>query len=121
MKKQLKLFVWENVMTDWTPGIAFAMAYDVEEAREKIKESFNTDVNLGKVMSKDVEAESSDRLERLRKQLKDAAERDRKVLLQIEREAKIREASPHKTFEDELMCEPKVYDKPRGQVIHGGG
>lgn len=36
MKKQLKLYVWENVLTDHTDGIMFAMAHSVEEAREII-------------------------------------------------------------------------------------
>ncbi|MDD1626198.1 MAG: hypothetical protein LUQ26_01795 [Methylococcaceae bacterium] len=29
----MKLFVWENVLTDWTSGIMFAVAPTVEEAR----------------------------------------------------------------------------------------
>ncbi len=29
----LKLYVWEGVLTDWTPGIAFAMAETPDEAR----------------------------------------------------------------------------------------
>ncbi len=38
MKKQLKLFIWRDVLSDYTPGIAFAMACDVDEARKKIRE-----------------------------------------------------------------------------------
>jgi len=38
MKKKLKLFVWEGIRRDYTAGIDFAMAYDIEEARQKIKE-----------------------------------------------------------------------------------
>lgn len=32
--KTLKLFVWENVLVDYTPGVMFAYAYDVEHARQ---------------------------------------------------------------------------------------
>jgi len=38
MKKKLKLFVWEGIRRDYTAGIGFAMAYDIEQARQKIKE-----------------------------------------------------------------------------------
>jgi hypothetical protein len=31
-KKPLKLFVWEGVLTDWTSGMAFAIARTKEEA-----------------------------------------------------------------------------------------
>ncbi len=36
----LKLFIWENVLTDRTSGIAFALAENVEEARKIIFEKF---------------------------------------------------------------------------------
>jgi hypothetical protein len=32
----LKLFVWEGVLRDYTPGIAFALAHDADEARRLI-------------------------------------------------------------------------------------
>lgn len=32
----LKLFVWENVLTDYNPGVMFALAENIEQAREKI-------------------------------------------------------------------------------------
>lgn len=35
-KKKLKLYVWENVLTDYTSGIMFALASSPEEARKKI-------------------------------------------------------------------------------------
>ena len=38
MEKQLKLYVWEDVLTDYTPGIMFALAESPEEARELIRE-----------------------------------------------------------------------------------
>ena len=34
--KKLKLYVWENVLTDYTDGIIFALASTVEEARAKV-------------------------------------------------------------------------------------
>ena len=36
--KALKLFVWEEVLTDYTDGVMFALAENVQEARAKIKE-----------------------------------------------------------------------------------
>lgn len=36
MSNSLKLYVWENVLTDYTSGIMFALATSVEEARELI-------------------------------------------------------------------------------------
>ncbi len=36
-KSKLKLFVWTNHCTDWTPGLAFAIAEDETEARALIK------------------------------------------------------------------------------------
>lgn len=38
--KDLKLFVWEDVLTDYTSGIAFALAENVEEARKIIFDRF---------------------------------------------------------------------------------
>jgi len=34
----LKLYVWEDVLTDYTSGIAFALAESVEQAREVIQQ-----------------------------------------------------------------------------------
>lgn len=36
MEKPLKLFVWHGVLTDYTDGVMFALAPDVESAREAI-------------------------------------------------------------------------------------
>jgi len=35
---KLKLYVWENVLHDYTPGIMFALAPDVETARRLLRE-----------------------------------------------------------------------------------
>jgi len=40
MKKTLKLFVWKDVLTDYTSGIAFALAENVDEARKLILEKY---------------------------------------------------------------------------------
>jgi hypothetical protein len=36
MRKNLKLYVWEDVLCDWTCGIAFALASSEAEARRLI-------------------------------------------------------------------------------------
>ena len=36
--KKLKLYVWEGVLTDYTDGIAFALAHDVREAKRLLIE-----------------------------------------------------------------------------------
>ena len=46
--KKLKLFVWENVLFDYTSGIMFALAYDVEEARKAIMASFDYESDTAK-------------------------------------------------------------------------
>lgn len=38
MEKILKLFVWENVLTDYTNGIVCVLAEDLEQAIQLIKE-----------------------------------------------------------------------------------
>lgn len=39
MAKKLKLYVWEGVLTDYTSGVAFALAASVDEARDVIMQS----------------------------------------------------------------------------------
>jgi len=36
--KELKLFIWEDVLTDYSNGIMFALAEDSEEARDLIEQ-----------------------------------------------------------------------------------
>ena len=43
MRKELKLFVWENVLTDYTEGIMFALAENADEARRLISEKMEYD------------------------------------------------------------------------------
>lgn len=52
--KKLKLFVWEGALTDYTSGIVFALAKDVEEARKLIREKDGTG---SKYLEKDLEHE----------------------------------------------------------------
>lgn len=41
--KKLKLYVWEDVLTDWTSGVMFALASSPDEARKVIlKKSGNS-------------------------------------------------------------------------------
>lgn len=35
-KASLKLYVWEDIMSDYMPGVAFALAHNVRQAREQI-------------------------------------------------------------------------------------
>ncbi len=36
----LKLFVWHDVFYDYTAGVAFALAEDADQARERIADSY---------------------------------------------------------------------------------
>ncbi len=38
MRKAMKLFVWDDVLTDYTSGMMFAVAPDVETARKVLLE-----------------------------------------------------------------------------------
>ena len=38
MKKKLKLYVWHDVLTDYTPGVMFALAHNIKEARKLLLE-----------------------------------------------------------------------------------
>ena len=38
MKRNMKLYVWEHVLTDYTSGVMFALATSVEGARQTIIE-----------------------------------------------------------------------------------
>ena len=41
MKKKLKLYVWEDVLRDWSAGVMFAMAYSPKHARKLILKACN--------------------------------------------------------------------------------
>jgi hypothetical protein len=45
----IRLYVWEDVLTDYTSGVMFAMAESVDEARRLVRESglpaYNTEVD----------------------------------------------------------------------------
>lgn len=52
----MKLFIWhQNVLQDWTDGIAFAMAHDVHEARRLILEHSKRDLDVVQRLSKEIE------------------------------------------------------------------
>lgn len=40
MKKKMKLFVWENVLSDYTDGVVFALAPSVDAARRAVLAKF---------------------------------------------------------------------------------
>ncbi len=39
----MKLYVWDNVLTDYTDGIMFAVAPNLEDARRQLRESIGYD------------------------------------------------------------------------------
>lgn len=40
-ERKLKLYVWEDVFADYYPGMAFALAYDVRQARRLVIEKYS--------------------------------------------------------------------------------
>lgn len=48
---KLKLFVWQDVLTDWTSGIMFALAHDAEEARNVILTKYPDSVSVSNDLS----------------------------------------------------------------------
>jgi len=57
----MKLFVWENVLEDYTSGIIFALAENIEEAKEQVllkAEKWEVDI-LKKEMEKPYKVYSS--------------------------------------------------------------
>tara|TARA_R110002012_G_scaffold270785_1_gene455862 strand:+ start:635 stop:856 length:222 start_codon:yes stop_codon:yes gene_type:complete len=56
--KNLKLFVWEDVLEDHTCGIMFALAKNVEEARKVILDkSEKEDEYMSKILQRDLASE----------------------------------------------------------------
>jgi hypothetical protein len=53
--KKLKLFVWHNVLTDWTPGIIFALAENIEQARKMIERDKEDWMYTGEIYEKSPE------------------------------------------------------------------
>jgi hypothetical protein len=41
LSRKLKLYVWRDVYTDYTPGVAFALAENAEQARQMIVDQVN--------------------------------------------------------------------------------
>ncbi len=39
MARKLRLYVWNGVLTDWTSGVAYALAQSPEEAKELLIKS----------------------------------------------------------------------------------
>tara|TARA_R110002020_G_scaffold340130_1_gene555133 strand:- start:898 stop:1119 length:222 start_codon:yes stop_codon:yes gene_type:complete len=56
--KNLKLYVWEGVLTDYTDGCMFALAKNVEEARKVILDkSEKEDEYMSKILQRDLASE----------------------------------------------------------------
>ena len=41
-EQPMKLYVWRDVLTDWSSGVIVAMAHDVEEARQLARQQLET-------------------------------------------------------------------------------
>ncbi len=53
---KLKLFVWEDVLEDYTCGIMFALAESVDQAREMIKAK-NPNYEDDRIMKRDLKTD----------------------------------------------------------------
>lgn len=40
---KIRLYIWDNILPDWTSGVAFAAAKSVDQARKAILASFPQD------------------------------------------------------------------------------
>lgn len=56
-RKKLKLFVWEGVLADYSSGIAFALAYSVDEARMLVLKKLGYDSNTPKRLLTEFDSE----------------------------------------------------------------
>lgn len=43
MSDSLKLYVWHNVLTDYTSGVMFALAHSADEARKLVRKGYRPD------------------------------------------------------------------------------
>jgi hypothetical protein len=50
IKKDLKLYVWRNVLRDYTSGIAFTLASNRDEAYNAVRNSDLSDYNKGELL-----------------------------------------------------------------------
>lgn len=55
----MKLFVWTEVLTDYTDGIIFALAYSVAEAREVIIRDKEDWIDVSEIFEKEPEIVTS--------------------------------------------------------------
>jgi len=92
----VKLFVWRQVLCDYTCGIMVALAEDVEQARERIVASDDTIFNS-----------PQERVERYRAWRADTTKMVWSIKCGVW---------------DELEAEPEVYEsEPFGMAVWGGG
>ena len=50
----LKLYVWEDVLTDYTPGVMFALAKDTEHARKLLIEKYGDELDDMRIEPREV-------------------------------------------------------------------
>lgn len=94
--KQLKLYIWEDVLCDYTCGVMFALAHNEDEARRLVLKSLrHSDDELDKAMQRIHDAIQSPDDEEIMKRL----------------------------FYDEkdLLGKPRCITSPEGFYVYGGG
>lgn len=97
-RKKLKLYVWEGVLTDYTDGVMFALAHNVEEAREVICPGWNEAEKLIRTVP------GIDPLRPLGK-----------------RGGKSKHGYYVGDEHKDLRADPDIYDAPVGFAVGGGG
>lgn len=51
--KKLKLYVWEDVLTDWTSGIMFALANSPDQARKVILKKSGNSISVAQDLAQE--------------------------------------------------------------------
>ena len=97
---QLKLYVWEGVLCDYSCGIMFALAHDVDEARREVLKSFGASEDEG--IGKSVD----DAMQRINDVIESPDSRKLKRRLYFD--------------ERELVGEPSCITSPEGFNVTGG-
>lgn len=100
MTGKLKLYVWEDVLCNYSCGIMFALAHDVDEARREILESFGASEKEN--IDKSVDAS----MQRINDVIESPDSRKLKRRLYFDEEA--------------LVGEPRCITSPEGFNVAGG-
>lgn len=99
--EQLRLYVWENVLCDYSCGIMFALAHGVDEARREVLKSFRNSENT------DFEQSVDAAMQRIHDAIQHPTSRKLKQRLRFD--------------EEELITEPQCITSPEGFNVYGGG